>query len=101
MPGRYWRLKRTVLQSRAALETIRRKLSVRETERLVRSIRIKKSQKQTAAVDSAISDLENKLSRRLMTKVKINPAKKGGTMEIKYFSPADLERLISILLGDG
>ncbi|MBQ8417920.1 MAG: ParB/RepB/Spo0J family partition protein [Phascolarctobacterium sp.] len=45
-------------------------------------------------------DFESKLVELLGTKVKVNPkadAKKGGTIEIEYYSPEDLERIYEAL----
>ena len=45
-------------------------------------------------------DFETKLVQLLGTKVKVNPkadAKKGGTIEIEYYSPEDLERIFEAL----
>ena len=45
-------------------------------------------------------DFESKLVQLLGTKVKVNPkadAKKGGTIEIEYYSPEDLERIFEVL----
>ena len=86
------------LQARAAAEVVRRKLSVRETERLVKSIRSKRPKRAAASRDSSLKDLELRLAKRLMTKVRIKTAGSGGSLEIKFFSPADLERLLGILL---
>jgi len=77
---------------------LRRKLSVRETERLVKSIRSKRPKRAAASRDSSLKDLELRLAKRLMTKVRIKTAGSGGALEIKFFSPADLERLLGILL---
>jgi ParB family chromosome partitioning protein len=41
--------------------------------------------------------LEEKLRRKLGTKVKLLPAAKGGRIEIHYYSAEELERLIDLL----
>jgi len=89
------------LQARATAEIIKRKLSVREAERLVKALRTSKTPKKTPAQarDAAIKDLELRLSKRLMTKVRIKTsAGSKGSLEIRFFSAADLERLLGILL---
>jgi ParB family chromosome partitioning protein len=89
------------LQARATAEIIKRKLSVREAERLVKALRTGKTPKKTPAQarDAAIKDLELRLSKRLMTKVRIKTsAGSKGSLEIRFFSAADLERLLGILL---
>lgn len=89
------------LQARAAAEILKRKLSVREAERLVKSLGAKKQPKKTSAQvrDAALKDLELRLSKRLMTKVQIKMSTDSkGSLEIRFFSAADLERLLGILL---
>lgn len=86
------------LQARAATKIIRKKLSVREAERLVKSLAVKRSRIRPAARDASLVDLETRLAKRLMTKVRIKTEGSGGSVEIKFFSPADLERLLNLLL---
>lgn len=91
------------LQARAAAEIVKRKLNVREAERLVKGLGSRKPQKVNTAQarDAAIKDLELRLSKRLMTKVRIKaagPNGSKGSLEIRFFSAADLERLLGILL---
>jgi len=89
------------LQARATSDIIKRKLSVREAERLVKVLGTKKRPPKSLAQtrDSAIKDLELRLSKRLMTKVKIKTSSGSkGSLEIRFFSAADLERLLGILL---
>jgi len=75
-------------------------LNVRETETLVK--RIKKAGPVAGKTKKPveIDDIENKLSRRLMTRVSIKRVNEGGVIEIRYVSPKDLDRLIRLLLGD-
>jgi ParB family chromosome partitioning protein len=89
------------LQARAAAEIVKRKLNVREAERLVKGLGSKKPPKasQVQSRDTVIKDLELRLSKRLMTKVKIKTSSGSkGSLEIRFFSAADLERLLGILL---
>lgn len=87
------------LQARAAAEIIRKKLSVREAERLVKSLAARRTRKSAPARDASIKDLELRLSKRFMTKVKIKADTSGGSVEIKFFSPGDLERILGLLLN--
>ncbi|MGE4542680.1 MAG: ParB/RepB/Spo0J family partition protein [Pedobacter sp.] len=74
-------------------------LSVRETEALVK--RAKKAALAPPAPpkkpDANLQALEDNLKQSLGTKVKIVAKKKGGKIEISYFSPDDLERLLERL----
>jgi len=53
------------------------------------------------AEDPLTLELQLQIQRRLGTKVKIKPAKSGGTIEIHYYGEEDLERLIAKLLPEG
>jgi ParB family chromosome partitioning protein len=65
-------------------------VSVRGAEELTRS----KGEAQ------AIARVEDLLRRRLATKVKIKPKGRGGTVEIVYYGPDDLNRLLDLLDHD-
>jgi ParB family transcriptional regulator, chromosome partitioning protein len=77
-------------------------LSVRQVENLVRSQTKKaKPKAKTASAQVAyLNDLENKMRTRLATKVSIKARKKGGVIEIDYYSEDDLERLSGLLAGE-
>lgn len=77
------------------------KLSVRETEKLVKKIQNQKEEVQKKPVDDTMSiifqDLEQKLKNIMGTKVSIN--QKGndkGKIEIEYFNKEELDRLIEL-----
>lgn len=80
-------------------QVVSKKLSVRETEKLVQ--RTKKAALSPPPPpkkpDPNILALENSLKQSLGTKVKIVAKKKGGKIEINYFSAEDLERLLERL----
>lgn len=74
-------------------------LSVRETEKLVdRSLSGKKQPSKTPR-SSPLADLENRLQKRLGTKVTIHYQKQGGTVVIHYFSPEELDRVVDTILA--
>ena len=77
---------------------LRDNLSVRAVEFLVKD---SASKKQTSTkkkkVSPQIRALENQLISILGTKVKVKPKKKGGSIEIIYFSKDDLERLLDLI----
>jgi ParB family transcriptional regulator, chromosome partitioning protein len=85
-------------------QVLKKALNVRETEALIKNL--KKSKRPESKKDNAenpqryLVDLEGRLSKRLMTKVRILPAKKGGVIEIRYLSNDDLGRLIDIMDWD-
>jgi len=79
----------------AAERIIRKNLSVRQTEMLVKNFYILQKK---ANPDPDILKMENKLTRHLASKVKLAYAKSGnGKIEIFFNSLAEFERLFSIL----
>ncbi len=86
-------------QIRLLRDILKKGLNVRETELLVRGIRKKTAQTRKQIKDEQLAYLEGKLSRSLMTNVRIRTVKSGGTIEIRFSSPEELERLLKILLG--
>lgn len=86
-------------QVRLLRDILKKGLNVRETELLVRGLRKKASQTRKAIKDEQLDYLEGKLSRSLMTSVRIRTVKSGGTIEIRFSSPDELDRLLRILLG--
>jgi len=86
-------------QVRLLRDILKKGLNVRETELLVRGLRKKASQTRKQIKDEQLAYLEGKLSRSLMTSVRIRTVKSGGTIEIRFSSPDELDRLLKILLG--
>jgi len=93
------------IQRRIARHIIERTLSVRETERLVRSAsqpRRKSILKmnEPAAKDPNFAAAETKLRRRLGTAVNIVPAANGtgGKIEIEYYNQSDLDRIYQTII---
>lgn len=70
-------------------------LSVRATEELVRKKVSPK--KEIIRVDPETVAIEEELQRLLGTKVRIRPGRKGGRIEIEYYSNEDLGRILSYL----
>jgi len=80
----------------AAQRIVRDQLSVRETERLVRSVRTREPGRPShgsAAARAVVEDLQ----RRLGTKVRLADRGGKGTLEIDFFSYEDLERILALL----
>ncbi|MCB9743722.1 MAG: ParB/RepB/Spo0J family partition protein [Alphaproteobacteria bacterium] len=81
-------------------QILARDLSVRATERLVKSRREVKRQVATRSeLAPAFRHLSQELSRRMSTAVEIKPKArgKGGRVVIDYYSAEDLERIIGFL----
>jgi len=91
-------------QHALGLEIIARGLSVRETERYVKKVHEETARKRgggkpDAAVDANVRAAEERLSRRLGTKVRIQPLKQGGKIEIYYYSDAELDSIYTAIAG--
>lgn len=88
-------------QYQVAIKVFDEKLSVRETEKLIKSIQNIKQVKEESAVtkeDSFIyRDLEEKIKGIVGTKVNIKKkAKNNGKIEIEYYSIEELERIVEL-----
>lgn len=87
------------LQIEAAKTIVIKGLSVRDTEKLVKSILNPKQVKlPIPSAEAAIYDaIANKLREKMGTKVSINHKKNGkGKIEIEYYSQEELERLLEM-----
>ena len=83
-------------QMRLCTKVIKNDLSVRDTERYAKKIG-SPTKKKLGEKDPNLVSLEEQLRDLLGTKVKIIKAKKGGKIEIEFYSDKDLERVISFL----
>jgi ParB family chromosome partitioning protein len=85
------------LQVQAAREVVRKQLSVRETERLVRRLQ-NPPKKKARTVDPDILRLQEDLAETLCARVRIQHGAKGkGKLVIAYNSPDELEGIIGHL----
>jgi ParB family transcriptional regulator, chromosome partitioning protein len=95
-------------QNLAAERVIKEGLNVRQTEGLVAKLQKRGgkgagSKEQAAGVlsvpvgDPHVADLESKLREVFATKVQLNYAQGKGSLEISFFSDAELERILQIL----
>lgn len=83
-------------QSRIAKDVARRKLSVRETENLIRKLVSPKNKPASIKKDPDIIKLEEKLAESLGAQVKIKQKAKGkGSLEINYSSLEVLEGILN------
>jgi ParB family chromosome partitioning protein len=86
-----------------AAERIRKEnLTVRATERLVDSMRTgsrpsRKRKGATATNGAIFADLEKRLQQHVGTRVRIAGQANAGKIEIHYFSPEDLDRILQLL----
>ena len=90
------------MQRVTAERVLEKDLSVRETEKLVRSLLSPKKAANPKTEDAQISaiyrDIEEQLRKSMGTRVSIQPIKgKKGKIEIEYYSDEDLERIIAQL----
>lgn len=91
------------VQLKIADKIKRKKLSVREVEKLVKDLTREKGRKvkdlREIQRNIHLIDLEDKLLEKLATKVKIRGTENKGAIVIDYYSSEDLERIIEILLS--
>ena len=86
-----------------AMKVFDEKLSVRETEKLIKKLQEEKNtpikqEEETKDVSFVYKSLEEKLKRALGTKVEIkNKANNTGKIEIEYYSMDELERIIEMI----
>lgn len=87
------------LQYEIAERVMDEKLSVRETEKLVKAINNPKKKKDKVEINRAVYDeLEVKIKDAIGNNVKLSPKSNGkGKIEIEYYSTDDLERITDIL----
>lgn len=91
-----------VKQEELAREIVEKKISVRETEKIVKQLsslkKKKKPDEEEQELDMYLVDLARKLTARLNTKVLIKQGSKGrGKILIDYYSNDDLEKIIEKL----
>ncbi len=93
-------------QKLAAERIVKEGLNVRQTEGLVIKLQSRATRKTEADVktdvgikvgDPHVADLEARLREVFATKVKLNYSQGKGTVEISFFSDAELERLLPLL----
>ena len=77
-------------------EVIRKQLSVRQTEALVRRLLTKKP-RAGAAHDEALRNIQETMQKLLATRVNIRGQVNKGVIEISYFNQEDLLRILGIL----
>jgi ParB family chromosome partitioning protein len=86
-------------QLRVAQLVVSKALSVRQTEKLIESSPVAKRRGTKELRRTPWSDVEERLQKRLGTKVMIQKGKRGGKIVIHYFSPPELEGILETLLN--
>jgi ParB family chromosome partitioning protein len=82
---------------------IKKNLSVRGAETLANSLILKSKSakkqvsKAKSSVDPGIQAMENELIEILGTKINIRARKKGGVIEVSYFSDDDFDRIFNLI----
>ncbi len=87
------------LQETTAMKVFDEKLSVRETEKLVKNLVSpeKSKEEKNTAEDAIYESLEEKMKGIMGTKVSIQRKKNNkGKIEIEYYSRDELERIIDL-----
>jgi ParB family chromosome partitioning protein len=95
----YLGLDSSAQQMEAHAQVLKKQLSVRQTERLVKRM---KSGAQTPPSPPAGSEHEfmlHELRKVLGTKVSIRQTGKRGKLIIEFYSPGELERIFELLTG--
>ena len=86
-------------QLRVAQLVISKALSVRETEKFLESSPAAKRQGVKELRQTSSSDVEERLQKRLGTKVVIQKGRRGGKIVIHYFSSPELDGILETLLN--
>ena len=92
------------LQKKAAKEVLDKRLSVRETEKLVKRLarasaeKNERNEKKDDALALIFQNLEERMKTIMGTKVSIhNKDRNKGRIEIEYYSEAELERIVEMI----
>lgn len=78
------------------------KLSVRETEKLIKDIKNPKKPKEKKPIENPFvyKDIEDKMKEVMGTKVNISSKGNGkGKIEIEYYSDKELERMFDMIMS--
>jgi ParB family chromosome partitioning protein len=85
----------------ACREVIAKGLSTRETEKLVRHLKLGKRRRRETSLDPNLRSVVEEVQRALGTRVRLLPRSRStkGKIEIEYYSLSDLERIIHTITG--
>lgn len=88
------------MQYELSQRIIDEKLSVRETERIVKNLlndTNKTKERKEKELNSYYRDIKDKLQNHFGTKVNLSNKKNKGKIEIEYYSDEDLQRILDII----
>lgn len=90
------------LQIEISNKIIDESLNVRQTEKLVQMLNNNTSKKEPKNIinNTYITSLKTKLENYFGTKVSINDKKNKGNIQIEYYSPEDLNRILGLIYLD-
>jgi ParB family transcriptional regulator, chromosome partitioning protein len=80
-------------------EIVRRHLTVRETETLIKRLKTNRALAPKKRLDPQQTDLVEQLKRHFKAKVTLRQSSRGGKIEINYASLEDLTRIIDIIIN--
>ncbi len=85
----------------ACRQVIAKGLSTRETEKLVRYLRLGRRRRREASLDPNLRSVVEQMQRALGTRVRLLPKARStrGKIEIEYYSLPDLERIVHSITG--
>ncbi len=94
------------VQAKLADHIVQAGLNVRQAERVVRDISSNVSRETKRSDESSDADpdaalLVRQLSERLGTKVRVTGSSSRGVIQIDFYAPEDLDRILDIILGAG
>jgi ParB family transcriptional regulator, chromosome partitioning protein len=91
-----------VLQREVAEKAVSQAWSVRQTERTTQKMMADRDPKHVdeVQVDPNVKAAIQEMERALGTRVRIMEKRKGGKIEIEYYSPEDLDRIYETIVGD-
>lgn len=92
-------LPRPDLQLKVARQIVERQLSVRQAENLVNAEQRHPKPKHAAPRPRPYPDLEDRLQKRLGTRVTIEKNRKGGRIVLHYYGISDLDRVLELIMG--
>lgn len=80
---------------------LRNKLSVRQTEALVKELNVPRSRRAARkAIPAEVQEMEDQLRRYLGTRIKLRYGKDGGSLTIYYFSDEELNDMIAKIIKE-
>jgi ParB family transcriptional regulator, chromosome partitioning protein len=80
-------------------EIIRKNLTVRDTEALVKRLKANRVKPARKGLDPQLTELVDQLKRHFKAKVSLRQGNRGGKVEISYSNQDDLTRIIDIIIN--